>query len=145
MASAREQALSALATKITTLTTPTLFFQRNPDKEEIIPCNGLIEMFDGRPGQPEELLSPHTFIYDHSAELEVKYQHADGDTRQSAIDALLASIGQLFESDRTLGGAVEWVEPDAPLFETEDVDGGETVLVAVVPVNLRYSTTNPLN
>lgn len=145
MPSAREQALIALATKLETLVVPGLIFRRNPDKEEVIPEKGAIEMFDGEPGEPEEFMSPHTFIYDHAVEIEVKFQNQEGDTRQSEMDSLLVSLGQLIESDRTLGGAVEWVEPDAPSFDIEDVEGGETVLVANIPMILRYSTTNPLN
>lgn len=145
MASVREQALNALAAKLETLTTPNLYFRRNPDKEETIPCDGAIEMYDGVPGEPEVLLSPVTYIYEHTVEIEVKFQHQEAETRQSEVDALLISIGQLIESDRTLGGVVEWVEAEAPSPENEGVEGGETVLIVFVPVMLRYSTTNPLN
>jgi hypothetical protein len=40
----------------------------------------------------------------------------------------------------TLGGAVEWAQPDSPSFDDIDIDGAASVRAASVPVSLWFTT-----
>ena len=76
------------------------------------------------------------------AELEVVVQ-APND-RASAFDSLIASIGLALETDRTLGGVCDWVEPEAPASVDLPVEGAAALKAAVITVVLHYTTTGPL-
>lgn len=52
---------------------------------------------DGEPGEPEVMLSPLVYHYQHRAEIEAVVQGAD---REAAFDTLIASIGAALATDR---------------------------------------------
>lgn len=144
-ASTREKALLGLLTRLQTIIGPKI--ERETVVPDRIPAGGLIILRDGHPGEPETTLSPLRHHYSHQARLEVLVQPAHGgagDGRHAALDGLLQQIGQALNSDRTLGGAVTWVQEMAP--ETDDLAlvGSTPVKGAIVPVILDYSTTSPL-
>ena len=99
-------------------------------------------MRDGQPGEPEVTLSPLHYHYQHRAELEVVVQVGTG--RASAFDDLISAIGTALETDRTLGGLCEWVEPEAPASVDLPVEGAAALKAAVIAVVLHYTTTGPL-
>jgi len=109
---------------------------------ERIPVAGLIIQRDGQPGEPEVTLSPLRYHYQHRAELEVVVQAPNG--RASAFDDLIAAIGTALESDRTLGGLCDWVEPEAPASVDLPIEGAAALKAAVIAVVLHYTTTGPL-
>jgi hypothetical protein len=142
--SKREAALKALKTKLDNLSGPTV--QRNGVEPEKIPAGGLVILRDGDPGPPvEETLSPHTYHYEHQAEIEVFVQQGTPSARDTTFDSILHGIATVVDADKTLGGVVDWAEvrePDA--IDEEPVDGGNDLKRAVVPVILHYATTSPL-
>ena len=144
MASKREQVLSALFTALQTLQTVTVRVYRNLDNPQKVE-NGLIIMRDGTTEQPEVLLSPLTYIYQHSANLEVMVQNADASQRSSQLDALLVSIGGVIAANRSLGGIAEWVEAEAPSFVEQPIEGTTTVKMATLSIMVRFFTNDPLN
>ena len=103
MTSTREQVLSAFYSKLKTLETATIKVYRNLDKPQKIE-GGLIIMRDGATDQPEVLLSPLTYIFEHLVPMEVMVQNPDSATRDSLLDALLVSIGGIISTSRTLDG-----------------------------------------
>ena len=139
MPTARETILAALHARLQPLAALVLRDEVLPER---IPVTGLIILRDGQPGEPEITLSPLRYHYQHRAELEVVVQ-APND-RASAFDSLIASIGLALETDRTLGGVCDWVEPEAPASVDLPVEGAAALKAAVITVVLHYTTTGPL-
>jgi hypothetical protein len=142
MISTREQALTGLFSCLQGLIGPQV--KRNEALPSTIPPEGLVILRDGQPGEPEILLSPTRYIYQHKAEVEVLVQEADQSQRDAKLDALLVAIGETLATIGTLGDTVDVCHPDAPELLQEHVEGAPTVKAAVIPVILEYSTLNPL-
>ncbi|PRX29006.1 hypothetical protein SAMN05216257_10487 [Meinhardsimonia xiamenensis] len=136
-----EQVLQALAAVIEAGLPAGAAFRRGGSLPARVPAGGLVILRDGDPGEPEVLLSPPTYVYQHRAQLEVL---ADGSNREAVFDSLCAAIGVALAGDRTLGGVCDWAEPEAPAPEELSEDGGEGMKAAVVPVVLHYATGDPL-
>ncbi|MDP3264665.1 MAG: acyl-CoA transferase [Tabrizicola sp.] len=139
MPTIRETILSALHARLQTLAALTLRDEVLPER---VPAAGLIILRDGQPGEPEVTLSPLRYHYQHRAELEVVVQTGTG--RASAFDSLTATIGTALETDRTLGGLCDWVEPEAPASVDLPIEGAAALKAAVITVVLHYTTTGPL-
>jgi hypothetical protein len=139
MPTTRETVLAALLARLQPLAAPTLRDEVLPER---IPAAGLIILRDGQPGEPEVTLSPLRYHYQHRAELEIIVQAGTG--RASAFDDLIAAIGSALDSDRTLGGLCDWVEPEAPASVDLPIDGAAALKAAVITLNLHYTSTGPL-
>lgn len=145
MPSVREQILAAFFEQLRTLESDTVKVLRNPDKVQKVPDGGaIIILRDGQSGEPEVLLSPLTYIYEHQAQLEITINTAFAEQQESSLDEISASIGALIESDRTMGGLAEWIEPQAPEFLQEAIEGVPAIRAATITVLLRFHTANPL-
>ena len=139
MPTTREAILAALYARLQPLAALTLRDEVLPER---IPAAGLIILRDGQPGEPEVTLSPLRYHYQHRAELEVVVQASNG--RATAFDSLIAAIGTALETDRTLGGLCDWVEPEAPASVDLPIEGAAALKAAVITVVLHYTTTGPL-
>ncbi len=144
MSSAREQVLAALFVRLQILASAHVKVYRNMDKPQKID-GGLIIMRDGESEEPEVMLSPLTYIYQHHVPIEVTVQNADASTRDSQLDNLLSSIGNIINNNRNLGFIAEWVEPSAPVFLDEPIEGAASVKMAQLNIMVRFSTNDPLN
>jgi hypothetical protein len=138
MPTLRETILAALHARLTALPAITL---RGEVLRERVPVGGLLILRDGEPGEPEVTLSPPRYHYQHRAEIEAVVQ---GAARDTAFDALTASIGSALAADRTLGGLCDWVEAEAPRPIDLPVEGAASLKAAVIPVVLHYTTADPL-
>lgn len=143
--SKREQVLQKLYGALTGLKSSTVKVYRNMDKPQKVTDGGIIILRDGESGEPDVMLSPLTYIYEHIASLEVMVQHPDTDKRAGILDGLLVAVGGIVNANRTLGGLAEWVEAQAPDFDEEPTEGAATVRAARVPVLIRFFTSDPLN
>ena len=132
--STREAALKALHTALAGIAGPTV--KRNEPETGKIPAGGLVNLRDGDPGDPEVLLSPTSYAYEHRAEVVVQVQNASASARDAAMDALLQSIGTAIVADETLGGTVDMATPGSPELIDEPVGGAATIKAALVPVYL---------
>ncbi len=139
MPTTRETVLAALHARLQPLAALTLRDEVLPER---IPIAGLIILRDGQPGEPDVTLSPLRYHYQHRAELEVVVQAGTG--RASAFDTLIASIGTALETDRTLGGLCDWVEPEAPASVELPIEGAAALKAAIITVVLHYTTNGPL-
>ena len=139
MPTTREAILAALYARLQPLAALALRDEVLPER---IPAAGLIILRDGQPGEPEVTLSPLRYHYQHRAELEVVVQASNG--RATAFDSLIAAIGTALETDRTLGGLCDWVEPEAPASIDLPIEGAAALKAAVITVVLHYTTTGPL-
>lgn len=99
---------------------------------------------DGKPGEPEIILSPPICIFKHEAEVEVIVQAVKPEDRDKKLDDILEQIGVLLSSDVTLRGLTDYVYPKPPEIIDEYIEGAPTMKAAVIPVVLEYSTTNAL-
>ena len=142
MISTREQALMGLFLCLQGLTGPTV--KRNEPLPTKVPEAGLIILRDGDPGEPEVILSPTRYVYQHQAEVEVLVQQADQAERDAALDTLLVAVGAALSADATLGGKVDIVRPGSPELQQETIEGAPTIKAAIIPVFLEYTTLNPL-
>lgn len=107
----------------------------------LITDGGLVVVQDGDPGEPETTLSPLTYHYEHTVDVEIFVQGADLDAQ---FDALKVAVGNALLADRTLGGVVDWVEPMAPKPGILPEMGGAPIKAATIPVVLHYVSTSPL-
>ena len=139
MTTTREIVLAALHARLQPLAALML---RDDGLPERIPASGLIILRDGQPSEPEVTLSPLRYHYQHRAELELVVQAPNG--RATAFDTLIAAIGAAIESDRTLGGLCDWIEPEAPASVDLPIEGAAALKAAVITLNLHYTTTGPL-
>ena len=140
MPTIRETVLAALYAQLQPLAALVLRDEVLPER---VPATGLVILRDGQPGEPEVTLSPLRYHYQHRAELEVVVQSGTG--RETAFDALVASIGEALEGDRTLGGLCDWMEPEAVSSVDLPIEGAATLKAAVITVVLHYTSTGPLN
>jgi len=145
MTSVREQILAAFFERLRTLESDNVKVLRNPDKVQKVPEGGaVIVLRDGASGDPDVLLSPLTYIYEHQAQLEIITNTAFAEQQETSLDEWLAGIGGLIEADRTIGGLAEWAEAQAPEFLQEAIEGAPAMRAATVTVLLRFHTANPL-
>jgi hypothetical protein len=145
MTSKREQVLERLETKLKTLETANIKVYRNLDKPQKIPAGGIIILRDGGGEEPEVLLSPLTYIYEHLVTAEIMVQSIDPTIRNSTIDALLVGIGSVINTNRTLDGLAEWIEARSPEFQEEPIEGAASIRTATVLIMVRFFTSDPLN
>jgi len=142
--STRETAIAALFTALETITGPTV--KRNEEIPHKIPSGGLLVLHDGDAGEPDIVLSPTTYEYEHRTELDAAVQKGTASERDTAFDTLLASVSTAVNADTTLGGAVLLVRCEAPDMEQlGDIEGADDFKAATIPIILYYSTTDPLN
>lgn len=109
-----------------------------------IPPAGFVILRDGDAGEPEALLSPLVWLWEHRAVVEVFTAGNSSTERGSRMDAVLATIGAAVASDRTLGGLCDWVQPQAPAVEEIAEEGVAPICAASVPVVLVYGSSDPL-
>ena len=143
MPSQREAAISALHAHLSAALM-LILVKRNEVLSTSIPAEGSIILRDGDAGEPEILLSPLRYLYQHRVELEVWVQQARSTERDQQFDQLLQRLGVALDSAGTLNDAVDLLHTGSPEFSTESIEGGATVKVATIPVYLEFNTRHPL-
>jgi hypothetical protein len=138
----RETILQALFTLLQTIEGAKVL--RNEVLPEKIPSGGLLILRDGDPGEPEVLLSPLSYYWQHRAQLEVVVQKGDAPDRDAALDDLLQAVAAAVASDRTLGGLCDRVTAFAPDTSTLAIEGGASIKGAVVSIELIYTTADSI-
>lgn len=140
--STREAAIKALFSVVDAVSG--IEARRNEPETARIPAGGLVILHDGDPGEPDVLLSPVSYFFEHRAELVVMVQAPAASTRDAAMDAILQAIAAAIAADDTLGGAVDRAAPGSPEIYDEPVEGGESIKAVLVPVILEYVATSSL-
>ena len=141
MPSIREQILAALLARLETVTGATV--KREAPLPETVPAGGLIIMRDGDPGDPDVVLSPVIYLWEHQTEIEIILQR-DQDDDSAALDNLLMAVGVALAADRSLGGLAEWLEWGTPKTSGLAIDGAASLRGATVPVTIHYASPDPL-
>ena len=138
----RESILQALFALLQTITDVTVL--RNEALPEKIHDGGLIILRDGDPGEPETLLSPLSYYWQHRALVEAIVQKGDQAARDLALDTIYRKIALAIASDRTLGGLCDRITPQAPDSNVLAVEGSSQIKGAIIPIEFIYVTTDPL-
>ena len=141
MPTIREQILCALLARLETV--PDATVKREASLPEMVPAGGLIILRDGDPGDPEVLLSPPAYLWQHQAEIEVIVSGGPSEAN-SALDGLLMAVGLALAGDRSLGGLADWLDWGGPKTHDLAIDGAAGLKGAVVPVTIHYASDNPL-
>jgi len=139
---ARETILQALFTALQTISDVKVV--RNESFPEKIPEGGLIVMRDGEPGEPEAILSPLSYYWQHRIPLEVAVQKNTAAARDEALDGLFSAIAVMVAENKTLGGLCDIVTAQAPDTSTLAVEGAASIKAATVTLELIYVTADPL-
>lgn len=138
-ASAAERALEALAGVLAAAAPVGAEFARNEVFPTWVPAAGMMILRDGDPGEPEVTLSPLRHHYAHLADLDLVVEAADPETRAARLDALRMAVGLALEAAPTLGGAVDWCEPEPAEPADIAVEGAETLAGVVVTIRIHYA------
>lgn len=143
MTQTRDGALDALQTVIAAAIAAPAKFYRDPEATIPASHDGVVLMTDGDPGQPEAILSPLSYAWEHQVNFEIA---ATGENRKATIEALIAKFEPALAADRTLGGAVDDARVTlAPDIHEYPVDGAEQERSAVLFVQLSYTTQSGAN
>jgi hypothetical protein len=141
MPSVREQILAALLARLETV--PGATVKREAPLPETVSAGGLIILRDGDPGDPEVVLSPVTYLWEHQTEIEVIIQRGQDDDN-AELDTLLIAVGTALAADRSLGGLAEGLDWGAPKTSGLAIDGAAALRGAMVPVTIHYASDDPL-
>lgn len=112
--------------------------------DERIPDGGRALLKSGDPGDPEIILSPLTYIYDHRFPLEITAYPTAGQTGEQVVDAMAEAIGDLIEADRSLGGLCDFLDAYAPSTQDIYVEGGAVARGSDGAIIATYATNRPL-
>jgi hypothetical protein len=141
MPSIREQILCTLLARLETI--PAATTKREAPLPETVPAGGLIILRDGDPGDPEVVLSPVSYLWEHQTEIEIILQRGQDDD-SAPLDTLLMAVGNALAADRSLGGLAECLDWGAPKTSGLAIDGAATLQGATVPVTIHYGSSDPL-
>jgi hypothetical protein len=142
--STREAAIAALHTALSTALasrSPAPQVLRNETVPQRITAGGLVVVQDGETVEETAVLSPLRWQVRHVAAVVVAAPGATPDDRTQLLDELLMDIADAIVADRTLGGEVEWAQPESPSFDDLDFDGAASTRAASVPVSLWFTTS----
>ena len=117
---------------------------RNEVLPEKVPTGGLLILRDGDPGEPETILSPLSYYWQHLASLEVFVQAGTATERDQMMDTLFQKIAVALISDQTLGGLCDRVTPHAADTSSVVIEGAANIKAAIVPIELIYTTDSQL-
>jgi hypothetical protein len=143
MATKRETVLQSLFALLSGIAGPLVL--RNGNLPERIPAGGIIILRDGDPGEPDVLLSPPEYVYEHRVDADVIVDAATPTARDSIFDGIMLAIGAAIAADRTLGGFCDYAETAAPVPVDVIVEGAPGFKAATLPIILHYGTSDPLS
>lgn len=99
----------------------------------------LVIIRDGEAGQPQVMLSPRAYSYDHAVRVEVGAASAED------LDAVLTAIDAFVEANRALNGLTEWLEATAPETDVEEPSGALPLHFALFDLTASYTIPTPLS
>jgi hypothetical protein len=140
--SAREAAIAALHARLQlslAARSPPPTVIRNETIPQRLPAGGLLVVQDGETVEETAILSPLRWQVRHVAQVAVIVPGDTPEARATLLDALLVDVAAAIVADRTLGGAVEWAQPESPFFDDLAFDGAASVRAASVPVSLWFT------
>lgn len=122
-------------TALVTTALPSATVKLNPKKASPLAPGGAANIRPGSATKVGELMSPYRKIYSHAIPLELATK---ADNEDEALDTMLEAIRAAVVADRTLGGLVDFADPDFPDLEPIEVVGGEAAAWAATSVTVEY-------
>lgn len=120
--------------------------ERNSVLPEKIPSRGLIVIYDGDPGEPEQVLGGfNNAYYEHQIEVVLYMEEGNAAQRDQKFDGLLLNIGEILEGNPTLDGLVAGLSYARPETAIEPVLGGPAIKTGTLIVIAEYDTASPLS
>ncbi len=120
--------------------------ERNSVLPERIPPHGLIVIYDGDPGDPEQVLGGfNNAYYEHQIEVVLYMEDGNSAQRDQKFDALLLKIGEVLEDNPTLDGLVAGLSYARPETAIEPVLGGPAIKTGTLIIIAEYDTASPLS
>jgi hypothetical protein len=138
----REAILQALFARLQTISDAKVL--RNESLPEKIPDGGLIIFRDGDPGEPETLLSPVSYYWQHRALVEAVVQKGDQATRDLALDGLFRKISSPLLATERLADSVIASRRKRRIPACLAVEGSPQIKGAIIPLEIIYVTADPL-
>lgn len=119
---------------------------READLPEECPPEGVINIVPSDPREVGRHLGVGRREWECVVELEAVVRGPDASSRNAALDAVLVAAADLLVADRTLGGAVDYLDLGGPTeIDVVPMLGAETLKGAVLTATLFYETTdNPM-
>lgn len=142
--SGSERVLKALFRALFVALPPSVEVVRNASVPARIPAGGWVCVRDGDPGQPDVLLSPPSYHYEHVAEVDVVVDVAESGPREALFDLLKQAVGAALAQDRTLEGLCDYVLASAPAPVEIPIEGASSLKAATIDVVLTYALSDPL-
>ena len=149
--SKREQvqaAVFALLQGIAWSVTPQPRVTRNEAETDQVPTNGRVNLWDGDPGQPiDVLLSPRAYTYAHPLPVHVIVQAPTSAARDALADALCRDIGVAVKAAAEgglLGDLVDDLEVETIEVLDEPVEGDAGIKAIEIPIVATYDAASPL-
>lgn len=105
---------------------------------------GRVVIRTGDPGPPEMTLGILTYTYFHRIPLELVAYPSGELSRERVLDEMAGKIGAEVEIDRTLGGLVNWLEPEAMTTDDVYTAGAQAAREGDLALVAEYDTNNPL-
>lgn len=119
--------------------------ERNSVLPEKIPADGLIVIYDGDPGDPDQVLGGFgSAYYEHQIEVVVYVEEGNPAQRDQKFDALLVQIGETLEAYPDLDGLAAGLTYSRPEVAIEPVLGGPAIKTGTVFVIAEYEAASPL-
>jgi hypothetical protein len=135
----REQVLSVLFGQLQAVSHTVV--KRNEALPQAVPAGGLIILRDGDPGEPDVTLNPRSEFYAHRAEIEAFVTQPVDGGGETALDALLSTIGIALAADRSLAENLFWSAPETSVLA---IEGAAPILTARITVTIEYLVSDPL-
>lgn len=100
---------------------------------------GAVIIRRGEAGEPDVILSPRSYAYEHLIPLEIVAPS------RAEVDRILGLIGDWIDANRSLGGLCDWLDSDAPKTDVAEQFGTDTYPYALVDLAASYTTPSPLS
>lgn len=139
-----ERVLKALQSALAGYVPSGAVVERNASVPIRVPPGGWVCLRDGDPGDPEFLMSPPVYVYEHRAEVDIVVELPTAAARDALFDDLKQAVGRAISVDRTLGGLCDYVLGEAPVPAEVPIEGGENLKAATVGIILTYGSSDPL-
>jgi hypothetical protein len=149
--SLRETALLALLARITTTVqaqpewplprVPVPEVLRNEQRAPTLKAPGLVCLFDGEAVEETPIISPLSYIIRWRADVEIHVAGETATARAAALDSILVPLCAALADNRTLGGAVEWLDIGAVQLAENEND----VSAALLPVEMQWTAVGSPN
>ncbi|MFI3241759.1 MAG: hypothetical protein R3Y43_04255 [Alphaproteobacteria bacterium] len=117
---------------------------KNEPLPQKIPNTGIVFLRDGDLGEPEVLLSPLIYIYNHKIEIEIIVQALDSQERDVLADKILMKVYEFVNQSPTLDGSIDYLSFGTPEFLLEAPEGTVPIKAIILPIYLEYTTQNIL-